>query len=394
MKKIGIIVEYNPFHNGHKYHLDNAKNKKNLVIAVMSGDFVQRGEPAFLNKWSRAESSLFEGIDILVELPVFYSTQSAEIFARGAIGILNYLEVDEILFGSESSDITKLNKIIDLEKSETFIKNLKNNLKKGLSYPTAYNNEIKNQLGNNFNLSSNDILGLEYLRALVFWKSNIIPKTLQRKEVDYHSEKLSNGFASASGIRKIINQNKNLNFLNSFIPEKSKEIILDAITNGKTTDISKFYPLIKYAILSQKENLENIQDIEDGFQNRLYEKALITENYKDFIENIMTKRYTIGRIQRILIHILLGITKEITYKIKQEIPFVHVLGFSEEGQKYLKTLKNKEKFKIISSLKNVTKILTDEERELLELNERASEIYRIVNPYKKRKIPFMYKKIK
>lgn len=394
MKKIGIIVEYNPFHNGHKYHLDNAKNKKNLVIAVMSGDFVQRGEPAFLNKWSRAESSLFEGIDILVELPVFYSTQSAEIFARGAIGILNYLEVDEILFGSESSDITKLNKIIDLEKSETFIKNLKNNLKKGLSYPTAYNNEIKNQLGNNFNLSSNDILGLEYLRALVFWKSNIIPKTLQRKEVDYHSEKLSNGFASASGIRKIINQNKNLNFLNSFIPEKSKEIILDAITNGKTTDISKFYPLIKYAILSQKENLENIQDIEDGFQNRLYEKALITENYKDFIENIMTKRYTIGRIQRILIHILLGITKEITYKIKQEIPFVHVLGFSEEGQKYLKILKNKEKFKIISSLKNVTKILTDEERELLELNERASEIYRIVNPYKKRKIPFMYKKIK
>lgn len=390
MKKIGIIVEYNPFHNGHKYHLKKAKEKNNLIIAVMSGDFVQRGEPAFINKINRAKSALFEGIDILIELPVFYSTQSAELFAKGAIGILDYLETDEILFGSETNNIKKLKEISYFENNIKFNESLKNNLKKGYSYPTAYNKEIEIFLGKEFQLQSNDILGLEYIKAIKFWKSKITPKTLKRKEVHYHSDNFKNGIGSASGIRKIILENKNINLIQNFIPKKSREIILKNITNKKITTISDFYPLIRYAILSQKSKLLSIQDIENGLENRIYEKALQYDNFSEFLNSIMTKRYTIGRIQRILIHILLGITKEITQNTKKEIPFVKILGFSKEGQAYLKTLKKKEKRKILTSLKNIQKTLTDEERKLLELNERASKIYGIINPYSNKNKPIIY----
>lgn len=389
MKKVGIIVEYNPFHNGHKFHLNYAKKEGELVVAVMSGDFVQRGEPAFINKWERATSCMNEGIDILIELPVFYSTQSAEIFGRGAIGILDYLEVDSLVFGSESSNLKKLELILKLEENLEFNQKIKDGLKSGLSYPNIYNQEIKNFLGEDFTLKSNDILGLEYMRAIKFWNSSITPIALERKEVGYHQDGTKNGFASASGIRKLINDDNLISELKQVMPQKSLEILIKAIENNETTSLKEFYSLIRFAILSQKDSLSDIQDVEDGFHNRLYEKALTYKTYDDFIKNLLTRRYTIGRVQRILIHILLGITKNITEKIKTDIPYVRVLGFSGKGQKYLKYLKEKDKTKIITTFKNITKILGDEEREFLELNERASKIYQIINPYKERKVPII-----
>lgn len=395
MKITGIVVEYNPFHNGHKYHLKNAKEENNVVIAVMSGDFVQRGEPSFINKWDRCRAALAEGADIVAELPVFYSCQSAEIFARGAVGILNILGAEEIVFGSESSDMEKMKKIILLEKSENFSEKLRENLKQGMSYPTAYNREIENFLGKEYIVNSNDILGIEYLRAIDFWKSSIVPKTLKREGAGYHSYETFGDIASASGIRKMFEENKNIEEIQKFIPEKSWKILIKAFEEKRTADISKFYFLIRYAVLSQREAMKDIQDMEEGFHIRLYEAALVCENYKDFLEKIITKRFTIGRVQRILIHVLLGITKEITENTKQKIPYVRIMGFSQKGREYLKNLtkQNKEtkiETKIITGLKNIQKILSEEERFYLELNERSGRIYNIVNRYEARNIPVIY----
>ncbi|MGB0405457.1 MAG: tRNA(Met) cytidine acetate ligase, partial [Fusobacterium sp.] len=287
MNTIGIVVEYNPFHNGHKLHLSEAKKHGDVVIGVMSGDFVQRGEPAIINKWERTKMALLEGVDIVVELPVFYSTQSAEIFARGSIKILKELKVEKIIFGSESDNLDKLKEVIKLENNVKFLESLKKNLKSGLSYPTAYNKEIKNFLGKEYEIKSNDILGIEYLRAIKLLKVNIEPKTLKRKGVGYNSLVAKENILSATGIRKLLKNNENVE---KFISNKSKEILLENENNKKLADISQYYKLIRYAIISNKETLHEIQDVEIGFENRLYEMALKSENYKIFLENIMTKR--------------------------------------------------------------------------------------------------------
>lgn len=390
MTSVGIVVEYNPFHNGHKYHLKKAKEMGDIVIAVMSGDFVQRGEPAFLNKWKRCMTALLEGVDIIAELPVFYSCQSAEIFAKGAVGILNILEADKIIFGSESSDTEKLKKIIELEKNEKFLEKLQENLKKGSSYPTAYNKEIENFLGKEYTVSSNDILGIEYIRAVEFWQSKTEIYTLKREGTGYHSYETSGNIASASRIRKMVEEENDFDKIKKFLPEKAGEILFEEVSSGKTAALSQFYNLIRYAVLTGKENLKNIQDMEIGFENRLYEAALVSENFEDFMNKIITKRFTIGRVQRVLIHVLLGITKDLTENVKKKIPYVRIMGFSQKGREYLKNLEKDKDTKIITGLKNIQKILSEEERKILELNERAGKIYNIINPYLNRNAPMIY----
>ncbi|MCI6153293.1 MAG: nucleotidyltransferase [Fusobacterium perfoetens] len=383
-KAVGIVIEYNPFHNGHKYHLDKAKELGDIVIGVMSGDYVQRGEPAFINKWSRGEIALKEGIDILCELPSYYSTQSAEIFAKSSIGILKNLGVTTILFGSESSNIEKLKKILELEKNKEFNEEIRRNLDEGISYPNAYSLSIKKFLEKDIEINSNDILGIEYLRAIKYYDEKIEAKTLKRRAGGYYSQKEENNIMSATGIRKLIFENKSIENLvtkNSFeVLEKEKE---------KITKISDFYPLIRYAILSKKEKLADYQDVENGLENRIYEMALKYENHQEFFNNLITKRYTIGRIQRILIHILLDITKADTNYLKENIPYIRILGFSKKGREYLKTIEKNNDVKILTSFKNIKKILNEKEIKFLELNEKASIIYKIINPYEDRKIPII-----
>lgn len=381
-KAVGIVVEYNPFHNGHKYHLDKAKELGNIVIGVMSGDYLQRGEPAFINKWSRAEIALKEGIDILCELPSYYSTQSAEIFAKSSIGILKNLGVSTIFFGSESSDIEKLKKILELEKNEEFNEEIKRNLDRGISYPNAYSLSIKKFFEEDIEINSNDILGIEYLRAIKYYDEKIEAKTLKRRAGGYYSQKEENNIMSATGIRKLMFENKNIENLvttNSF----------EVLRNQRFTKITEFYPLIRYAILTKKDKLSDYQDVENGLENRIYEMALKYENYQEFFNNLITKRYTIGRIQRILIHILLDITKEDTNYLKENIPYIRILGFSKNGREYLKNIEKNNDIKILTSFKNIKKILKENEIKFLELNERASIIYKIINSYEDRKIPII-----
>lgn len=386
MKGVGIVVEYNPFHNGHKYHCERAKEHGDVVIAAMSGNFVQRGEPAIVNKWERTRMALSSGVDIVVELPIFYSTQSAEIFSRGAVGILDKLKVEKIVFGSESGDTKTLEKISKIEESQEFQEILKDNLKKGNSYPTAYSLSLK-EIGEGDKLNSNDILGVEYIKGINYWKSSVEPVAIKREKSGYYTEECIDGISSATGIRKRVEEN---NCFKDVVPSVTYDILEGAIKNGSTCKLEDFYTFIRYKIITEKDSLEEIQDIEDGFSNRLFQSAMKYSNYHEFFADILTKRYTVGRVQRVLIHILLGITKDITERVKKDVPYLRVLGFTEKGREYIKKIKKEnEDIVILTSLKNVTKILKDEERELLELNEIGGKVYSLINDYQEEKIPVM-----
>ncbi len=386
MKATGIVVEYNPFHNGHKYHLQKARelNPENIIIAVMSGDFVQRGEPSIIDRWTKTEMALANGVDIVVELPVFYSCQSAEIFAKGAIGILNELKCHSIVFGSESGDIEELKRISTLQESEEFKIKLRDRLKEGHSYPTAHSLTMKEVLGES-ELNSNDILGLEYIKAIRYWNSDIIPMTLKREKVGYHDTNIVGDFASATKIRKHLREKEEIK---NIVTDKSYNILKDY---NDFTYMENFYPLIRYELIKNYKNLASIQDMEIGFENRLYENAVKSPKYEDFFSSISNKRYTMGRVQRVLTHILLGLTTEITEEVKKSIPYVKVLGFNSKGREYLNFLKKYENNKIITSYKKMNENFSPEICSLIEFNEESSKIYRLINNYVDYKFPIIFK---
>ena len=379
---IGLIVEYNPFHNGHLHHIQEIDRlfEDNIKIAVMSGDFVQRGEPSLINKFEKTKIALSQGIDIVIELPAFYSTQSAEIFAKGSVNLLNKLSCSHIVFGSESNNLDKLKRIATISLTKEFELSLREFLAEGFSYPTAFSKALFDE-----KLGSNDILALEYLKAIKSTNSKIEPYSIQREKTGYYDDKKDN-FSSATYIRKILlgNEKKEnkLNKIKNLVPEFSYKILEENF--GVFSCLSDFYDLIKYNIIKNYSELKNIQDLEVGLENRLYKYSLENLSFEDFFNEVLTKRITISRLQRILLHSLFGLTKTITEKIKNKVPFVKILGFSERGQEYLNYLKKSENYnerKILTSNRNLKEILNEEEIELFNFNELCSQIYCIKSSY-------------
>ena len=390
MKIVGVIIEYNPFHNGHKYHLEKLKEdtKADVVVGVMSGDYVQRGEPSIVNRFLKSEFSLRGGIDLIVELPSFYSTQSGEVFALGGVGILKELGVDTIVFGSESNDIVELERIALLGETEEFKLLLKEELKKGYSYPTSYSNAL-NLLKIDKKIASNDILGLEYIKARNILAPEIEIKTIQRINAGYYDSTVNENISSATGVRKKI-------FKDEQVGDAVPNFVNDSLLKEQKVRLADYYPYIRYEILNQKNKLIEIQDVEIGFDNKLFVSAEKNSEFEFFFESLVSKRYTIGRIQRILIHILLNITKEMTQNIKYKIPYIRVLGFNSKGQKHLKFLKEGRKERdeaipIIVGTKNIKKNLTKEEKEYFDFNEKNSEIYKLISKYEDKKNPIITK---
>lgn len=386
MKATGIVVEYNPFHNGHKYHLQKTKelNPNNIIIAVMSGDFVQRGEPSIIDRWTKTKMALANGVDLVIELPVFYSSQSAEIFAKGAVGILEELKCESMVFGSESGKINELKRISTLQESEEFKIKLKERLKSGDSYPTAHSSTMKEILGES-ELNSNDILGLEYIKAIRYWKSSIIPMTLKREKVGYHDTNIVGDFASATKIREHLKKNEEIS---SIVTQESFNTLKEY---SNFTYMENFYPFIRYELIKNSNNLSDIQDMEIGFENRLLENAIKSINYDEFFKSISNRRYTTGRVQRVLIHTLLALTTNITEEVKKSIPYVRVLGFNSKGREYLSYLKKFDNSKIITSYKKMNENFSPEVCSLIEFNERSSQIYRLINNYTDYKSPIIFK---
>lgn len=330
MKTIGIIAEYNPFHNGHLEHIRKIKEleKDSLIILVLNGYFLQRGEVSILTKEDKTKIALENGIDLVVELPFIYGTQSADIFALNAIKILDSLNVDEIIFGSESNNIELLNKIATTELyDQDYQILLKKYLNMGYSYPTSLAKALN--IKDDFN-NPNDLLGISYIKAIKMINSKIIPITIKRTS-DYHDIESSEKIVSASNIREKIKKKQNI----------SKYLPAYVISYIKTP--RSYFELLKYKILTDKD-LSKYLTVDEGIENRLKKAVLDSNSTEELTLKVKTKRYTYNKINRMFIHILIGLTKEDNSNTK--LDYIKVLGFNNEGKKYLNKVKKKSKIPI------------------------------------------------
>ena len=360
---IGIIGEYNPFHNGHKFHLEESKKiaHADYSIAVISGNFVQRGNVSIIDKWSKTEMALNNGIDLVIELPTIYSVSSAENFAYGAIKTLNSLNVvDFLAFGSETGDIDTLNLFADIftKQPSEFVSLLNHELQKGISFPKArenaalmYLNDIRKY--SNVLSSPNNILGIEYLKALKKTRSNIRPLTIKRQNVEYKDISVKNNFASATSIREMLIKNK-LSKLPYVMPKETYKIFYDNFQKGHIIkDLSSFEKEIIFSLRKMTlDEIANIPDVSEGLEHNIKKTANSCNTLEEFMNIIKTKRYTNTRIQRILLYSLLGITKKDMKDSAKNIPYIRVLGFNDKGKELLSVISNSNKnIDIVTSVK-------------------------------------------
>jgi predicted nucleotidyltransferase len=432
-KVLGIITEYNPFHNGHLYHLQESKKctSADFVVCVMSGNFVQRGEPAIINKWARANAALLSGADLIIEIPVVYSIQSAEFFAFSAVKILNSLGIVNYLsFGSEIGLVEPLKEIAHILASEpeNYKTLLLRSLALGISYPKAVGKALEEYLisslsssSNNLltsNISeiissSNNILGIEYLKALKKENSSIIPITIKRKANLYKTKNLTGVLSSATAIREYIVENlkgQNLNCetrplkeisisfndnLKMTLPIESIKIIEKEIKNGKAPVLFKHFENIILALI-RKMSLEDIRsfpDIKEGLEYRIKYAAEISATLNHLIKNICTKRYTKTRVQRTLLNILLGITNSQFQAFNDNggPQYIRVLGFNEKGAYLLSKIKDKGSLPIITKTANYKDFKNPLLNKMLEIEAISTDIYVLAykaNEYRKAKQEF------
>lgn len=360
MKTVGIICEYNPFHYGHLYHLKKTKElfPDSLVVAIISGPFTQRGDVSILSKWEKTEIALEHGIDLVIELPFKYASQSADVFAMGAISILKELKVESLVFGSEENNLEKLEKMAKLQlESKDYQEEVKKNLDCGLNYPTALNKALKTSLDLEIK-TPNDLLGLSYIKEIKRQKAKILPYSILRTN-DYHETSLEK-VASATAIRKALKENKNLE---KYLPKSVWKII----KNRKEKD---YYDYLKYKIISEDEKIANYQSVDEGLEKRIIKANKISNNLEELIDNIKTKRYTYNRIKRMFSHILVSFTKKEAKN--KDLEYIRVLGFNEKGQSYLNSIKKDLNLPLISQIKK-------EYDELLSLDNKAEELYQLIN---------------
>lgn len=358
---LAVIGEFNPFHNGHFYHLTKAKKmiKPDFTIAIMSGNFVQRGDTAILDKWTRAEIAIRNGFDLVIELPTIYSVSSAENFADGAIKILNSLGfVDYLVFGSEIGEIEPINNVANvLYKEPKELSTLINRqVRSGLSYPKARELALNMYFGTSNIFTSilnepNNILGVEYVKAIKKYKSNITPLTFKRKNTGYHSKTISFGIASATAIRSFLEDKEKLK---EVMPKSSYDILRRKMRAGEfVRDLSAFEKEIIYILRRMTiTEIANLPDVTEGLENRIKSAAHTAQNLDDLISKIKSKRFTQTRIQRILVYALLNITKKDMQISQKVVPYIRILGFNEYGKKIISTIaKNNPKSKLIISFK-------------------------------------------
>lgn len=337
MNVIGLIAEYNPFHNGHLYHIKKIKedNPDAILVLVLNGYFMQRGEFSILTKEEKTKLALHYGINIVLELPFVYGVQSADNFALASLELLNNLKVNKIVFGSETNDIKVLEQVakIQLNNKEYDLK-VKEYLKKGLNYPTAVSLAINTK----DNISKpNDLLGISYIKAILKNRYKITYETIKRTN-DYHDLNSKGKTISASNIRNKINKNKSIK---KYVPSYSYKLIKRRNT--------KYFNYLKYKIITET-NLERYLDVDEGIENRLKNKILESNSLEELVTKVKTKRYTYNKINRMFIHILVGLTKKDNNKMK--LDYIKILGFDSKGQEYLNKIKKNIKLPLYTNKLN------------------------------------------
>ena len=398
MKIVGLVVEYNPFHNGHLYHLNKSKEVTNAThsIAVMSGNFLQRGEPALFDKYTRAQIAVSNGVDLVVELPSLFACQSAEIFSHGAVTLLNSLNcIDSICFGSEEGDIQILYQIASILTNEPIqFKNiLKAYLDEGLLFAVARSKALYDYISSNNLLdipeeklntilnSSNNILGIEYIKSLIRLNSNIEPYTITRIKSEYNSEIISSNICSATAIRKVLKDYCELSDISNVVPYHTLYAIENSIKKAFNPMFDEYYfDIIKQIIVRDINNLNSYFDVNEGIENKIY-KSVFTSNSLDSLQqDIKSKRYTLTRVKRILNNILLGITKEDMNKVKSisYIPYVRVLAFNDKGREIIKQIKLNSDICIVNKFANIDFNSDDLFETLINYDIKASNMYNLI----------------
>lgn len=383
---LGIVSEYNPFHNGHIHHLQVSKQltKTDFTVAVMSGNFVQRGDTALVDKWTRTEMALRGGIDLVIELPTVYALSSAENFADGAIKILNSLGVvDFISFGSEIGEITPLTEVANIlyKEPKEFSSLITSQLRSGLSYPKAREIALSQYFGTSKKYSEivsnpNNILGVEYLKALKKHRSHIKPMTIKRDYSDYNSNQEKNGIASATAIRTMIQNKKNVHRV---VPYETYELLDECKNQGKIiSSLSVFEREIIYTLRKMTlSEIAALPDVSEGLENKIKFAANNFNTLGELINNIKSKRYTQSRIQRILLYALLNISQKDINQSKRVTPYIRVLGFNKHGKRIISAIAAANpKLKIIVSVKKFMEDSNDSVlRNMISKDILASNVY-------------------
>lgn len=351
MQKVGIICEYNPFHNGHLYHIEKIKQifDDPTIVLVMSSHYTERGNLSILNKWDKTEIALNNGVNLVVELPFEFSTQSSDLFAKGAISLLNALGVEYIVFGSESNDIVKLNELASIQNSIEYNLEVKKFMKKGISYPKAASSALRHLHGEEVD-TPNDILALSYIKEIKRIKSEITPLSIKRTN-DFNASNIQGNIISANLIRNNIDR-----------IDVSKYVPKNAIKNYYKTD---YFNLLKYKIISDND-LSRYQTVDEGIENKLKKAVDEAHTLNDLVLSIKSKRYTYNKINRMFVHILTSFTKEEAKK-RKEIKYIRVLGFDKKGREYLNKAKKQTKLPIYTNFNKE-----------LELELKVTKIYSLI----------------
>ncbi|WP_028550382.1 nucleotidyltransferase [Paenibacillus sp. UNC451MF] len=393
MKTVGLVVEYNPLHNGHYYHFQQSKNVSgaDAVVAIMSGHFLQRGEPAMVNKWARAEMALRMGVDLVLELPVAYSTQPAEWFAFGAISALDATGVvDFLCFGSESGDIDWLHQVANAqhEESPVFHELLQQELKAGIPYPAAYGRAISRYIpGTDATelAKPNNTLGLHYLIALKRLHSRIEPLTITRQKASYHQTDITDQqIASATALRHMLFEQQKLEDIAPYVPTSTMEVLTREWSKSRAPLGWEHYakPLLLQLMNHSAAELAEYHEVTEGLEHRIKQSlpSLSTSSnhvVEDLLGLLKTKRYTRTKLQRMLLRILLNHSKPklSTALIGQGVPYLRVLGFSEQGRELLHCMKKTAKVPVVTKVTSLPK-----PSPLLELDIQATSVYALGYP--------------
>ncbi len=382
MKIVGLIAEYNPFHNGHQYHIQKAKELTgaDYVVVVMSGDFVQRGMPAIMPKHLRAEAAIQNGASLVIELPVCYATGTAEQFAYGAVSLLDKLGcINEICFGSECGDIVPLQELAKIlaDEPEEYREMLQEFLRAGLSYPAARQKALTliypEKAYDTILESPNNILGIEYIKAIYRMGSHIRPLTISRKSAQYHDRELGDVISSASAIRQKMEQHL-FSEIEEQVPEGSVDWYFRLFEQRFPVYAEDFSLLLKYRLLNEtKESLTGYMDVSEELSNRIINQKNQYVSFEQFCALLKTREVTYTRISRALLHILLGIKKS----SMTEPEYAHVLGFALKDATVMAMIKKYSKIPLLTKL-TATDELSDSAKEMLKEDIYASDLYESV----------------
>ena len=372
MSVIGIVCEFNPFHNGHKYLIDSVKKDGDTVVCVMSGNFVQRGEPAIIPKEIRTKSALLNGADIVLELPFVFATASAELFAYSAVKILNDFGCDKIAFGTESANIDLLEKAVDILLSDDFEKEIAIELQNGISYPTARQIAF-NKHNNEIDISSpNNILAIEYIKAIRKLKSNMLPVAITRKGAGYNENTAIESFASATHIRNLINEKEDYS---AYIPENLVDLYGETVKNGLILSKEK-YNIAALSVLrnSLNTNLNNIANMAEGLENRIIDAVKSNATLNDIYDSVKTKRYTHSRIRRAILSVTMSIN---TDDLKITVPYCRLLGFNRRSSIVMGKLAKNSNMPFVASYSDIIALQNKDAQRIFEIENKSTDFYNL-----------------